>query len=60
MSILKLKIDKRTETGKNENNRLRSSGKIPVNIISNGKSISGSVDAAELKWKESLLTPRFL
>jgi large subunit ribosomal protein L25 len=48
MSILKLKIDKRSETGKNENNRLRSSGKIPVNIISNGKSVSGSVDAAEL------------
>jgi large subunit ribosomal protein L25 len=48
MSILKLKITQRTETGKNENNRLRASGKIPVNIISNGKSVSGAVDAAEL------------
>lgn len=48
MSSFKLKVNKRTETGKNENNRLRVSGKVPVNIISNGKSVLGSIDEAEI------------
>jgi len=48
MSILKIKVIKRTETGKNENNRLRADGKVPVNIISNGKSVLGSVERAEI------------
>jgi len=48
MSILKIKIYKRTETGKKENNRLRKDGKVPVNIISNGKSTPGAVIASEI------------
>lgn len=48
MSSLKIKIIKRTETGKNENNRLRADGKVPVNIISSGKSVLGSVEKAEI------------
>jgi large subunit ribosomal protein L25 len=48
MSILKIKIYNRTETGKNENNRLRKDGKVPVNIISNGKSTPGAVIASEI------------
>ncbi|MCB1142252.1 MAG: 50S ribosomal protein L25/general stress protein Ctc [Leptospiraceae bacterium] len=48
MSELVLKVSKRTETGKNENNRLRASGRVPINMISNGQSMMGSVDQAEI------------
>jgi large subunit ribosomal protein L25 len=48
MSNLSLKISKRTETGKNANNRLRASGYVPVNIISNGESLSGKADESEV------------
>ena len=48
MEQLKIKAEKRANTGKNENNRLRSQGKIPVNIISGGSSTLASVDAKEL------------
>jgi len=48
MSNFKIKVSKRSETGKNENNRLRSSGKVPVNIISNGKSVLGMIDKSEI------------
>ncbi|MCE9501797.1 MAG: 50S ribosomal protein L25/general stress protein Ctc [Leptospira sp.] len=34
-----LKTVKRSETGKNENNRLRATGRVPVNVVGNGKSI---------------------
>ncbi|HMZ60625.1 MAG TPA: 50S ribosomal protein L25, partial [Leptospiraceae bacterium] len=40
MSNLVLKVAPRNETGKNENNRLRAKGLIPVNIIANGKAVS--------------------
>lgn len=43
-----LQAVKRTETGKNENNRLRAKGRVPINIISGGKSIPASVDDAEV------------
>jgi large subunit ribosomal protein L25 len=48
MSKQLIKVQKRQNTGKNENNRLRSKGLVPVNIISNGKSILGSVDESEI------------
>jgi large subunit ribosomal protein L25 len=48
MSKQVIKVTKRQSTGKNENNRLRASGKVPVNIIFQGKSISGSVEEAEI------------
>lgn len=43
-----IKVTKRQATGKNENNRLRATNKVPVNIIFEGKAISGSVDEAEI------------
>ncbi len=43
-----IKVTKRETTGKNENNRLRALNKVPVNIISAGKAVSGSVDEAEI------------
>ena len=43
-----LKTVKRSETGKNENNRLRASGKVPVNIVGNGKSISVAAVESEV------------
>jgi large subunit ribosomal protein L25 len=48
MSEIALKISKRSETGKNENNRLRQKGFVPVNIISNGKSSMGSIELSEI------------
>jgi len=48
MSNLVLKVAPRNETGKNENNRLRAKGLIPVNIIANGKAVSGSVSESEM------------
>lgn len=48
MSRLVVKAVKRTNTGKNENNRLRAKGLVPINIIFDGKSILGSVDEAEI------------
>lgn len=48
MKELSIKVTKRTETGKNANNRLRAKGLVPVNIISNGEAISGSVLASEM------------
>lgn len=50
MSVLEIKVSKREETGKNENNRLRAKGFIPVNIISNGKSTLGSI--LEADWSK--------
>ncbi|MCB1178585.1 MAG: 50S ribosomal protein L25, partial [Leptospiraceae bacterium] len=47
MSKLSIKVAKRKSTGKNENNRLRVKGFIPVNIIANGKSELGSIDESE-------------
>ncbi len=49
MKELSIKVNKRTETGKNENNRLRRKGYIPVNIISNGEATSGSVVYSEME-----------
>lgn len=49
MKELSLKVNKRTETGKNANNRLRAKGLVPVNIISNGEAISGSVVETEIE-----------
>jgi len=48
MGNFQLKVTKRTETGKNANNRLRAKGFVPVNIISNGEAFSGSVKEAEI------------
>lgn len=48
-TIHKIAVKKRTETGKNENNRLRSSGMIPVNIIGAGVATSGAVNEKELQ-----------
>lgn len=48
MSNLALKVTKRNETGKNANNRLRASGLVPINIISNGESVIGSANEAEV------------
>lgn len=48
MSRLIVKATKRTTIGKNENNRLRAKGFVPINLISNGKSIPGSVDETEI------------
>lgn len=49
MKELSLKVNKRTETGKNANNRLRSQGLVPINIIANGEAISGSVAETEME-----------
>ncbi len=48
MSKQLIKVVKRSSTGKNENNRLRAKGFVPVNILSNGKATSGSVDESEI------------
>ena len=48
MSNFSLKVSKRTETGKNANNRLRAKGLVPINVISNGKSVVGSAVEAEV------------
>jgi large subunit ribosomal protein L25 len=48
MSRLTVKATKRSTTGKNENNRLRAKGLVPVNVIYEGKSIPGSVDETEI------------
>jgi large subunit ribosomal protein L25 len=48
MSRLTVKATKRSSTGKNENNRLRASGLVPINVIYDGKSIPGSVDETEI------------
>ncbi|XDD49890.1 50S ribosomal protein L25/general stress protein Ctc [Leptospira sp. WS92.C1] len=48
-TIHKIVVKKRTETGKNENNRLRASGLVPVNIIGAGVATSGSVNEKELE-----------
>lgn len=48
MSRLTVKATKRTTIGKNENNRLRAKGLVPINVIFNGKSIPGSVDETEI------------
>ncbi|EPG65720.1 50S ribosomal protein L25/general stress protein Ctc [Leptospira wolffii] len=44
----KIVVKKRTETGKNVNNRLRASGQVPINIIGGGKAASGAVNEKEL------------
>ncbi|TGK11381.1 50S ribosomal protein L25/general stress protein Ctc [Leptospira fletcheri] len=44
----KITVKKRTETGKNVNNRLRATGMVPINIIGSGKASSGSVNEKEL------------
>ncbi|EQA35292.1 ribosomal protein L25, Ctc-form [Leptospira inadai serovar Lyme str. 10] len=44
----KITVKKRTETGKNVNNRLRASGMVPINIIGSGKASSGAVNEKEL------------
>ena len=48
MSRLTVKATKRSSTGKNENNRLRAKGLVPINVIYEGKSIPGSVDETEI------------
>ena len=48
MSRLTEKATKRSSTGKNENNRLRAKGLVPINVIYEGKSIPGSVDETEI------------
>ncbi|MBE7412770.1 MAG: 50S ribosomal protein L25/general stress protein Ctc [Leptospiraceae bacterium] len=48
MSKLTIKAIKKTETGKNANNRLRASGRVPVNIIGGGKSTPASMVETEL------------
>ncbi|MBP7280613.1 MAG: 50S ribosomal protein L25/general stress protein Ctc [Leptospiraceae bacterium] len=48
MSRLTVKATKRSSVGKNENNRLRAKGFVPINVIYNGKSIPGSVDETEV------------
>ncbi|MCB1159372.1 MAG: 50S ribosomal protein L25 [Leptospiraceae bacterium] len=48
MSDLTIKAQKRTETGKNANNRLTASGRIPVNIIGSGQSALASVDRKDV------------
>ncbi|EMJ59212.1 ribosomal protein L25, Ctc-form [Leptospira interrogans serovar Valbuzzi str. Duyster] len=48
-TIHKIAVKKRTTTGKNENNRLRSSGMVPVNIIGGGVATSGAVNEKELE-----------
>ncbi|PJZ69802.1 50S ribosomal protein L25/general stress protein Ctc [Leptospira perolatii] len=45
----KIAVKKRTETGKNINNRLRMSGMVPVNIIGQGQATSGAVNEKELE-----------
>ncbi|TGK07543.1 50S ribosomal protein L25/general stress protein Ctc [Leptospira semungkisensis] len=45
----KIAVKKRTETGKNVNNRLRASGQVPINIIGGGIAASGSVNEKELE-----------
>lgn len=45
----KLAVKKRTETGKNINNRLREAGQVPINIIGGGNAASGSVNEKELE-----------
>jgi large subunit ribosomal protein L25 len=49
MQEIKIAAEKRTQTGKNENNRLRMTGKIPVNIISNGQSVLASISSKEFE-----------
>lgn len=48
-TIHKIAVKKRTTTGKNENNRLRFSGMIPVNIIGGGVATSGAVNEKNSK-----------
>ncbi|MCC6274234.1 MAG: 50S ribosomal protein L25/general stress protein Ctc [Leptospiraceae bacterium] len=48
MSKLTIKAIKKTETGKNANNRLRVAGRVPVNIIGGGESIPASMLETEL------------
>jgi large subunit ribosomal protein L25 len=48
MERLTIQAKKRTETGKNENNRLRSTGYVPINIIGNGKAKSAAVAEKEM------------
>ncbi|MBK8398926.1 MAG: 50S ribosomal protein L25/general stress protein Ctc [Leptospiraceae bacterium] len=48
MSRLTVKATKRSTVGKNENNRLREKGMVPINVIFDGKSIPGSVDETEI------------
>ena len=48
MSRLIVKATKRSSVGKNENNRLRAKGFVPINVIYEGKSIPGSVDETEI------------
>ncbi len=48
MSKLMIKATKKTETGKNANNRLRVSGRVPINVIGGGKSIPASMLETEL------------
>lgn len=43
-----IKAKKRTQSGKNENNRLRNSGLVPINIIGSGKSQPATVDEKEI------------
>lgn len=48
MSRLLVKATKRSTVGKNENNRLRAKGFVPINVIYDGKSVPGSVDETEV------------
>jgi len=48
MSRLLVKATKRSSVGKNENNRLRAKGFVPINVIYEGKSVPGSVDETEI------------
>ena len=48
MSKLMIKAIQKTETGKNQNNRLRIAGRVPINIIGAGKSTPASVLETEL------------
>ena len=49
MQEITIAAEKRTQTGKNENNRLRMAGKIPINIISNGQSVLASISSKEFE-----------
>lgn len=49
MEKQELKLSKRTEFGKNVNNRLRQAGKLPVNVIWEGNSLPASVEQREIE-----------
>lgn len=49
MEKLQIKLTKRSEVGKNANNRLRASGNLPVNIIWEGNSIPAAVSEREVE-----------